>query len=180
MRIHRSVLCVLACGALLSLAACNRVADDWKTAQAADSAGQQSQTTLPPGAFFSLSQLYSIPGVAAADIDKFLPLIGLYSKDGKINPMAAPLTVLQSIPNITPEQIGLFQQARESGRADGQALKQLVQQLNKFITLDEPKSFVVAVRGVSGPNVISGSRLTAVIALGGDAGSPYRVMSWSW
>jgi hypothetical protein len=43
MRIRRSMLCVLACGALLGLSACNRIADDWKTAQAADTAESYQQ-----------------------------------------------------------------------------------------------------------------------------------------
>lgn len=43
MRIRRSMLCVLACGAALGLSGCNRAADDWKTVQAADTAESYQQ-----------------------------------------------------------------------------------------------------------------------------------------
>jgi len=43
MRIRHSVLCVLACTTLFGLSACNRVADDWKTAQATDTSEAYQQ-----------------------------------------------------------------------------------------------------------------------------------------
>lgn len=133
-----------------------------------------------PGAFFSVAQLYSIPGVAARDIDKFLPFIGLYSKDGKVNPMAAPQTVLQSVPGMTAQQIAAIQSARQASRPDDPAVAQIVNQLKKFLAISEPKSFVIDVRGVAGPNVVPGSRLRAVVALDPSGTPLYRVLNWSW
>ena len=136
--------------------------------------------TSHPGAFFSLAQLYAIPGVAAADVDKFLPFVGLYSKDGKVNPMAAPQTVLQSVPGLTPQQAAAIVAARAIGRADDPAVQQIVGALPKFLALNEPKSYVVTVKGLSGPGVLPGSLLKVVVVLEASGTPIYRVMNWSW
>lgn len=156
---------------------------DQTAAEAQPDKQQAPETAQPsprPGAFFALAQLYAIPGIAAADIDKFLPFIGLYSKDGKVNPMAASQTVLMSIPGLNARQAAAIMAARAAGRADDPGLVQMVGQLQKFLTLSEPKSYGVTVRGVSGPGVLPGGVLKAVVVLDASGGAIYRVINWSW
>jgi hypothetical protein len=94
--------------------------------------------------------------------------------------MAAPQTVLQSIPGLTADQIGAVQAARALNRADDPGVAHLVSQLSKYLAIAEPKSFVISVRGVAGPGVVPGGRLRAVVTLDGSGSPIYRVLSWSW
>ncbi len=150
--------------------------------QPEDAGANQTETkqkhALP--AFFSITQLYRFEGVDSAAVDKILPFISLYSSDGKVNPMAAPETVIESIPGIGPDEIGILMTARQRRNWKTGDVEQVIGEHDNFLAIGESKVFMINVKAVSGQGLIAGSRLEAVVISDEAGGLPFQVLSWSW
>lgn len=150
--------------------------------QPEDTGANQTENKKKPTvpAFFSKTQLYRFEGVESAVVDKILPFISLYSSDGKINPMAAPETVIESIPGMGPDEIGILMTARQRRNWKTGDVEQVIGEHDNFLAIGESKIFMIGVKAVSGQGLINNSKLEAVV-IGDDAGGlPFQVLSWSW
>lgn len=134
----------------------------------------------PPPVFFSLAQLYGIDGIDRAVLDKSLSYISLYSHGGRINPMAAPEPVLQSVPDMEVDDIAELLEARRRRNAENPGVQRIMGKYADFLTLDESSVYLVTVKAVSGGGLIAGSRLQATIVLDTGGTVPFRVLAWSW
>ena len=134
----------------------------------------------PPPVFFSLAQLYGIEGTNPAELDKMLPYISLYSHGGRINPMAAPEPVLQSVPDMEADDIAKLLEARIRRNAENPGMQRILAKYENFLTVAESSVYLVTVKAVSGGGLIAGSRLEATIVLDTDGTVPFRVLAWSW
>ncbi len=134
----------------------------------------------PPPVFFSVAQLYSVAGTEPAAIDKMLPYVGLYSHGGRINPLAAPPPVLQSVPEMEADDIATLLEARIRRNADNPDVQRILAKYETFLTLAESSVYLVTVKAVSGGGLIAGSRLQATIVLDASGEVPFRVVAWSW
>lgn len=134
----------------------------------------------PPPVFFSLAQLYGIEGTNPAGLDKMLPYISLYSHGGRINPMAAPEPVLQSVPDMEADDIAALLEARIRRNAENPGVQRILAKYENFLTVAESSVYLVTVKAVSGGGLIAGSRLEATIVLDTGGTVPFRVLAWSW
>ncbi|MCB1379281.1 MAG: general secretion pathway protein GspK [Alphaproteobacteria bacterium] len=154
----------------------------------ADQAGDQSATADETPAqediepvFFSPAQLRQIIDMSENDYDKILPFIGLYSATGKINPLAAPDLVLESIPGMAPGDIETFAGARRSGQWESDArIKEIQERLKDFVEVSEAKAFAIDVTLRSGAGIIAGRKVSAVVLLGSGRGMPFQTLAFSW
>lgn len=149
-------------------------------AQPEGQAAGEEETPALPAVFMAAQQLYGLGGADPASVDKILPFITLYSSDGKINPMAAPDTVLSSIPDLPPGSAAAIAAARRQKQRDADAVKQAVATLPNLLAIGEPRIFRVDVRLTSGDGIIAGSALQATVILDETAAPPFQVLSWSW
>jgi general secretion pathway protein K len=134
----------------------------------------------PPPVFFSLVQIYGIEGTNPAELDKMLPYISLYSHGGRINPMAAPEPVLQSVPDMEADDIAKLLEARIRRNAENPGVQRILAKYENFLTVAESSVYLVTVKAVSGGGLIAGSRLEATIVLDTGGTVPFRVLAWSW
>jgi general secretion pathway protein K len=134
----------------------------------------------PPPVFFSLAQLYGIEGTNPAELDKMLPYISLYSHGGRINPMAAPEPVLQSVPDMEADDIAKLREARIRRNTENPGVQRILAKYENFLTVVESSVYLVTVKAVSGGGLIAGSRLEATIVLDTGGTVPFRVLAWSW
>ena len=148
--------------------------------QGNSAAGDNAAPQPMPGIFFNTAQIYGLPGANPAAVNKMLPFIGLYSSDGKVNPMAAPQEIMQSIPGLTGKEAEVLMDARKSRQANDESVQDILTRYKDFIALREAKAFVIEVRAVSGRGLIAGSRLRAVVIVNAAGKPPFRILSWSW
>jgi len=144
------------------------------------SANQEASQPTPVAEFFSTSQLYGLQGATAEAADKLLPFVSLYSADGKVNPMAAPEIVMQSIPGLRLSEVGTLAAARKLRQWNSPEVQNILSQHPDFLAVVESRIFVLDVRVVSGRGVIAGSLLQATVALNETGNPPFQVLAWSW
>lgn len=150
------------------------------TAEVEVEEGGSKKPEEPPPVFFSLAQIYGIEGTNPAELDKMLPYISLYSHGGRINPMAAPEPVLQSVPDMEADDIAKLLEARSRRNAENPGVQRILAEYENFLTVAESSVYLVTVKAVSGGGLIAGSRLEATIVLDTGGTVPFRVLAWSW
>lgn len=139
-----------------------------------------AEKQLPPAVFVAPSQLYGLPGADPNIIQKILPFVSLYSTDGRINPMAAPESILQSIPGLTPEESAALADARQRRQWKTPAVQDILQRYTLFLGVNEARIFIIEVKLVSGDGLIAGSRVKAVAAINDSGDVPFQILAWSW
>lgn len=151
-----------------------------KPAAAGEGEETDKREDEPPPVFFSVAQLYGVAGTEPAAIDRILPYVGLYSHGGRINPLAAPEPVLQSVPEMAADDIATLLEARIRRNAENPDVQSILAKYENFLTLAESSVYLVTVKTVSGGGLIAGSRLQATIVLDTGGTVPFRVLAWSW
>ena len=156
--------------------------DEKKKPTTQDESGEEGgkKPEEPPPVFFSLAQLYGIDGTDRAVLDKLLPFISLYSHGGRINPMAAPEPVLQSVPEMEAGDIAKLIEARVRRDGENPEVQNILAKYENFLTGEESSVYLVTVKAISGGGLIAGSRLEATIVLDTGGTVPFRVLAWSW
>ena len=110
----------------------------------------------------------------------FLPFVGLYSKEGRINLTAAPDEVIASIPEIKPAEIDMLIAARNGNDWDNNNIKSLLDDYDDYVTLDPTNVFIVDLELVQTSGLILGTHLKATIMIDKSADIPFHVISRSW
>lgn len=145
-----------------------------------DGTDNSRERKSPPAVFVNARQLYGVPGIDRSVVDRLLPYLSLYSIDGKINPMAAPETILQSIPALKPEDLEVLAAAKQRRQWKAPEVQDVLARNDQFLALKAARIFVVSVKTTAGPGLITGSRLQAVIAVNEAGRVPFRTLAWSW
>jgi general secretion pathway protein K len=161
-----------------SLEALRRKAQDAAKARQPAIKGDD-QKTVSAG-LVSTAQLRSFTDDDPATLNAVMPLVGLYSLDGKINPLAAPDSVLQAIPDIEPQEIGAIRAARMSGNLKG-PIAAVIEKHAAFLAINEPKVFVIAATTLAGPRLVAGDSGETVVIFESDGEPPrFHTLALSW
>jgi type II secretory pathway component PulK len=140
-----------------------------------------SANKQPPMALFvAEAQIRALASQNSTALQELIPLVTLYSIDGKVNPMAAADQVLRSVPEIKPEHLGLLIAARDSKRWKEPDVQKVLALYPDFLTIRDNKVFVITVTTQVGPNVTAASTLRATVILDEQAEVPFQTLSLSW
>lgn len=137
-----------------------------------DRAEDKSETrrSSPVAAFIDVWQLGRTPGMPRDVFDAVAPFLTVYSGDGTIYPPAAPLEVLEVIPDINRADIEKIRYA------DKAALVDLMAKAPSFVTYENGPARLVTVLARRAEEKDSIGR-TFVIATGIDPRAPYRLLA---
>jgi general secretion pathway protein K len=136
--------------------------------------GAKAQITAP---FVDIAQLRTFPGVTPELYAKLAPFLTVYSWDGRIGPLSAPDKVLGAIPNLTLSDIERLRASAAAGEKEqDDGLAELRRRAGSYLADNLGPAFVVTVE-VARPGVRQRSRRDFVIAIGLDAGAPYRLIA---
>jgi general secretion pathway protein K len=143
--------------------------------------GENTPTPYQTAVLISIQQLYGLEDADPAAVDKLLPLITLYSVDGKVNPMAAPVEILNAVPGLQPKDTAILTEARKLRQKDTEAVQEVLGAVPKFLGIGQAKVFNIAAAVVSGSGVIAGSRVqTTAMLEESSTGPAFQFLSWSW
>ena len=140
-------------------------------------AAKKSAGDLP---FQTVGEVYELASSNPQLIDRLMPFIGLYSKDGRVNARAGHLNVIASIPGISASDLDQIAALR-SGNATSAAFESAVAQYGKYLTIAPGDIYIVEAKIVGGVNLVTGNSIRATIALDRESpDAPYQVVSLSW
>lgn len=121
-------------------------------------------------AFIDVGQLGRTEGIPRDVFEQAAPFLTVFSRDGMIYPLSAPMTVLEAIPDISRADIEKIKYADKSAFAD------LMQKSQSYVTEESGPAYVVTVRAHRPDDTYSAVR-TFVIATGLDPRAPYRLLA---
>lgn len=128
------------------------------------------------GPFLDVSELGRVLGIPARVVEGLAPYVTVYSGEGKINPSLAPRQALLALPGADPAEIDRALQLKQGGRGAG-GPDSLVA-LTKWFTTRSGPTYRVEVLVRSNRSDAVMASVEAVILVGRDPASPYRVLSW--
>ena len=167
----------LARAAGVSARAAKDLADELDSLRKDRAKGLEPDAITPP-LFYSIAQLSVISDEET--LSRLAPFSGLYSTSGKVNPMAAPAIVLAAVPGIGAADLRVLREARARRDWSGADATAVLEKFKAYLAVAEPTVYVVTVKARSGPGLIAGRNLRAVIAFAAAGDSPYHVLAWSW
>lgn len=151
--------------------------------EAATPAPPRSDIPKPPQnspVFQTPLQLRALPGIGAETIDMVLNLVGVLSRNGRINPFSAPEKVLRAVPKLSDADLAVILGARTRHDRTSNAVVAAVNAYPDFMTLESSRAFTVRVRIANGPGLIVGSEAWANLLLTPGAAMPFHLLAMSW
>lgn len=145
---------------------------------AAKPAAKPDQPSAPLAAspFTDISQLASVPGMQPEWIAAMAPLITVFGSE-TVNPLTAPVAVLQALPSFDAERLDTFLNMRSNPFADPERLSFLLGAAQKYLKVQP--GHVVAVDLVAGTIDGYTAAAKAFIVLLPEDKEPYRVVAWT-
>lgn len=151
-----------------------------KAREAATGTGKQSQTDAASNAphdtfstraaFIDVWELGRTKGIPVDLFNRVAPYLTVYSRDGTIDPIAAPRAVLEAIPGLNRAEIEKLKYADKSAFAD------IAQNAQAYVTDQSGPAYLVTVSAHRPDDSYSINR-TFVIATGVDPSAPYRLLA---
>ncbi len=154
---------------------------EWRTEQSrkwnARSPGDASRSDHKPTieAFRNLEDLRQVPGITAALFRRIAPFVTVYSHSSAIDPLTAPLDVLESLQELNPRAV----QALVTARAAAAPIPGTLPMLNDPDgTAPRVTATTLTIR--SQGTTASGTSFIreAVVTLTGDARDEFRILAW--
>ncbi len=136
----------------------------------------QSVQSAPKLNFIDLTQFRRLPGMTAAEYKKIIPYITVHNRDGKINPMTAPLKVLEAIPGISGIQARDLLQRRENLDPKSQYYSDLKTRTGDSLNISESNIYIIKITSLWNGNITKGKKYIVITEL--DKKRPYRLLSW--
>jgi general secretion pathway protein K len=131
--------------------------------------------------FFSTGQLIGINGATSEIIEDVLPLITLYSADGKINPLIAPASILESVPKLTIEDMKILLSAQTQRRSpQSRAVLDIIAKHAAYFSIGRSNVFSIRVKLLNGPHTLPGQQIRVIGMLGDKAETPFHTLALSW
>jgi general secretion pathway protein K len=127
------------------------------------------------GPFLHVTELARVLGIPAAVTESLAPFLTVYSGEAKINPNIAARQVLLMLPGADPVEIDRALSPAAGGRGAGAAG---LAGLNRWFTTRNGPTYRVEVVVRGGQDAAVMASVEAVILVGRDAASPFRVLSW--
>jgi len=136
-----------------------------------DAVSNASQDTMSAhAAFVDVWQLGRTPGMPAEFFSRVAPYLTVYSREGAINPVAAPRTVLEAIPDLNRADIEKLKYADKSAASD------IMQKAQSYLTEESGPAYLIVV-SVHRPDDSYTLNRKFVIATGVDPSAPYRLLA---
>lgn len=123
--------------------------------------------------FFHPVQLASVPGVSKALVQQLLPLLTVASGSKQIDPFIAPAQVLASLPNVSPDRVEAFLNARD-GNTGREIAIQLLGVPEEIVTDEAAAGWRLQITSTMRTGRVY--RGEAVIAILKGDSEPYRVL----
>jgi len=137
----------------------------------ADNVPNAGETSLAGQiAFIDVWQLARTQGIPRELFDQVAPYLTVYSRDGTINPVAAPARVLEAVPNLNRADIERLKYADKS------ALSDLMQKAQSYLTDESGPAYMVTVSAHRPIDHYSMTRTFAIL-IDGDPSAPYRLLT---
>ncbi|HEY6433623.1 MAG TPA: hypothetical protein VIZ17_16715 [Acetobacteraceae bacterium] len=145
----------------------------WNTHVPGDASRNDHRPTIE--AFRNLEDLRQVPGVTAALFRQITPFVTVYSHSSAIDPLTAPLNVLQSLPELSPRAV----QALVTARAAAAPIPGTLPMLNDPDgTAPHVAATTLTIRSqgitASGTSFIR----EVVVTLTGDAKDEFHILAW--
>lgn len=121
-------------------------------------------------AFIDVWQLARMRGIPKDLFNRMAPYLTVYSRDGTINPVAAPPMVLAAIPDLNRADIEKLKYANKS------ALDDLMQKAQSSLTDESGPAYMVTVTAHRPADGYSIARTFAIL-MGADPAAPYRLLT---
>lgn len=145
---------------------------------AAGQPGDKPGEAAVPRVFRAVSQLQALASPDAAAL--LAAQLTVFNPAGRVNPLAAPDDVLLAIPGFSAGDLSAVRQARRVRvEPPEQGLAPMLDRLRAFLSVREPKVFVIGVELREGPGIIARSRAEAVVQLAADGPLPFRTLAVS-
>ncbi len=148
---------------------------------AANEAAEQAKPL--PVVFATVDQMLALvppEAVSDAEAQAIAASLTVFNPAARLNPFAAPPSLLRAVPDLTPEDAAAIDEARrnrawkENGR-----IGQILERLNPYLAAEDPSVFMIGVRLIDGPGIIAQSSAGAVVQLLEGDGLPFRTLSVS-
>jgi general secretion pathway protein K len=138
--------------------------------QATSDTGNTDGFSPPAPAFIDVWQLGRSNGIPHDLFNRIAPYLTVYSRDGTINPLAAPEEVLSAVPELNRADIEKLKYADKSATFD------IMQKGQEYLTDESGPAYLVTVSAHRPNDNYSISR-TYVILPGLDGNAPYRLIA---
>ncbi|WP_088344861.1 MULTISPECIES: type II secretion system protein GspK [Rhodomicrobium] len=133
-------------------------------------------TSVGNAAFLDVTDLRQIEGMTPELYRRVEPYVTVYSRDGRIDPFAAPRPVLASLPKLSALDIDRFMARDKLGTRSPDLLPQSLQAASGYLANEPGPASVVSVV-VRWPAKAFALGKRFVIATGLDQDAPYRLLS---
>ena len=130
------------------------------------------------GPFLDVSELSRVLGIPASVPEGLARYLTVYSGEGKINPLLASREVLLLLPGADPVEIDRAMQLKGAGA--GPSGPAAIVSLSRWFTPRVGPTYRVEVVVHGQGTEATIGRAEAVILLGKDAATPFRVLSWRY
>jgi general secretion pathway protein K len=130
------------------------------------------------GPFLDISELGRVLGIPASAAEGLARYLTVYSGEGKINPLLASREVLLLLPGADPVEIDRAMQLKRDGTSANWAGS--LGSLSRWFTARVGPTYRVEVVVRSDGTGATIGRAEAVILVGMDAATPFRVLSWRY
>ena len=130
------------------------------------------------GPFLDASELSRVLGIPASAAQKLARHLTVFTGEGKINPLLASREALLLLPGADPGEIDRAMQVRGAG--GGASWSGSLGSLGRWFTARVGPTYRVDVVVHSDGTGVTIGRAEAVILVGMDAATPFRVLSWRY
>ena len=131
--------------------------------------------------FQAVDEVYELANGNSQLVDKLMPFIGLYSKDGRVNVRSSPQEVIESVPGISATDIDNILSLRRGGDANTAVLLGIAARYGKYLSVEPGNIYIVDAKVTEGQHLLAGSGMRATIALDRkNPDAPYQVVRLSW
>jgi len=128
------------------------------------------------GPFLAVDELRLLIGMTPALFERIRPLVTVYSRSGRINPLTAPPEVIRALPGVSLDQADLYLATRSALDVPQQDMLPALIGAEQYLA--RLSSQIVTIRSV-GRTVRGGIFVReAVVVLTRDPAAPYRLLSW--
>ena len=132
------------------------------------------------GPFLDASELSRVLGMPASVADALARHLTVYSGEGKINPMLASREALLLLPGADKAEIDRAMQLKGEGRGGAQGGLEALGSLSRWFTTRVGPTYRVEVIVRNDGAEAAIGRAEAVILVGRDAATPFRVLRWRY
>jgi general secretion pathway protein K len=127
------------------------------------------------GPFLAVDELRLLIGVTPALFERIRPLLTVYSRSGRINPLTAPAEVIRSLPGISLDQADFYIAARSALEVPQPNLLPALLGAERYLARLAPQTVTIRSEGLSA----RGSFVReAVAVLTRTPAAPYRLVAW--